>query len=307
MYHISILGHGAVGLSIGSLLLNAGDNNASISFFEKYNGGGLNDDYIVKSYAGNTVVSRSLFGSHYIKRYPIDLLVVSLKIYDLEKCIAEISTSLSENAVILLVSNGLQNHKLVSSYLINRIVIDSILYISCEKRGLYVNNYSVEPNLIIDAQLVNDRLLSIIKPFEILCKRAAIRVRYSTNMNWERWRKLLITSAINGACVNFDLPPKDIFSNSSRLAFLRECIDEGITVAKAHGIDFNNLDADEMVKNILSLPLDCFPSMYLDFKNKRVTEVGYLNGKIYELGSVKGIRTPNNEKIFRTLNSNYAF
>jgi len=60
---------------------------------------------------------------------------------------------------------------------------------------------------------------------------------------------------------------------------------------------FSKNEQDEMIQLIYSMPTVCIPSMLLDYRNCKQTEVEFLNGMIYNLGRAKQVFTPSNWKV----------
>ena len=95
---------------------------------------------------------------------------------------------------------------------------------------------------------------------------------------------------------------KEVFENSEKLIFLKSLLTEGADVANTLGLNFNNKSIESMLQDILSMPENCQPSMYSDFKENRSTEINYLNGKIATTALLNGIKTPFNNLVINKIN-----
>ena len=83
--------------------------------------------------------------------------------------------------------------------------------------------------------------------------------------------------------------------------FLISCFTEGIEVAEKYCVFFSKNEQDEMIDLIYSMSPVCIPSMLLDYRNQKQTEVNFLNRKICSLGKVKQVLTPTNWEVFNHL------
>jgi len=300
MLTISILGHGAVGLSIGSLLINANYREAKINFYSPNKNIDSLTPFIVYSNNSSTNIGYNYFFNESKALKESNIIIICLKLYDLIKLSKHFFENISDSTIILIVSNGIENSDLLKDFILNIKTIDCLLYISCKKEKNQVINYSLNPKIIIDSKVKGGILES--NQFHTLFEKSGIKIEYSEKFPWEAWRKLIITSSVNGVCIYFDCSPKEVFANPEKLAFLKSLLTEGADVAKTLGLDINNKSIDNMLKDILSMPQNCQPSMYYDFKENRRMEIDYLNGKIANTALLNGIKTPFNNFIINKTN-----
>lgn len=299
MLTISILGHGAVGLSIGSLLINANYHEARINFYSPNKNIDSSMPFVVSSNNKKTDIGYNFFNEGKILKQT-NIFIVCLKIYDLIKLSKQFLENISEKTTILIISNGIENSNFLKDFTKKIKAIDCLLYISCEKEKNQVINYSPNPRIIIDSE-VKGEILDL-NQFHTLLEKSGIKIEYSNKFLWEAWRKLIITSSINGGCIYFDCSPKEVFENSEKLIFLKSLLTEGADVANTLGLNFNNKSIKSMLQDILSMPENCQPSMYSDFKENRSTEIDYLNGKIATTALLNGIKTPFNNLVINKIN-----
>lgn len=299
MFTISIFGHGAVGTSIGSLLINASGNEARINFYSpNKNIGSLIPVNV--SYNGKTTnIDSSFFNNDKLTRQT-NIFLVCLKLNEIITGSNQLFAKIPKDSIILIVSNGLENSQLIKEFVPKNKVIDCILYISCLKKNNIVKNYTLNPRIIIDSKFKDNPILQS-NEFKSVFANAGFIIEYSTSFRWEAWRKLIITSSINGACIFFDCNPKEIFTNSEKSFFLKLLLDEGAKVAESIGLLFNKKNITTMFDDILLMPNNCLPSMYYDFKNYKKTEVNFLNGRIVQTAFLNGINVPLNAQIINKI------
>ena len=301
MQVITILGHGAVGLSIGSLLLNSNCNDTKIHFYSLNKYEGSSPPFFIYSNNEQTSISADYFNDDELLSQT-SIFIVCLKLYAIKNINKLFLQKVLPSAKFILISNGLNNADVLNNTL-SKLFINGVLYISCKKTGNIITNYSIRPKLIFNSKEINiEHALSLSPTFLGLLKAAGFEINITSNFKWECWRKLIITSSVNGVSIWFECNPKEIFNSPERLSILKSVLKENINVAKTQGVVFSNRQVNRIINDILSMPGDCPPSMYLDFKNGKQTEINYLNRQIRDIARLNKIETPLNNLIIKKLN-----
>lgn len=302
MINFLILGHGAVGLSLGALLHAFRCVDWKVSFLLKE--GSRLEDYLPISISldkYNISLQSNLFKP--IAAAPqADVLIVALKAYDLEKSLKDILHLLSENTLVLPVLNGLEHAAFIKKIYPCLKVFESSIYISCEKDAGKVINYTYPPKLVISKSEISDCYLSNPLFFSIddlaeLLSKSGMRCVLTRNSRKESWRKFIITSSVNGACLFFNQNLGEVVKREASRSFLTSCLIEGIQVAERYSVIFSIDEQSEMINLVYSMSPNCIPSMLLDYRNQKQTEVDFLNGKICSLAQAKRIKTPSNSAV----------
>ena len=108
------------------------------------------------------------------------------------------------------------------------------------------------------------------------------------------WRKLLVNMSINPLTMLLEVKNGFIQSNRPSWDIVRQIVDEGLTVAKADGIDFDREEILELVHKICVLTRTGCSSMFQDRIHKRRTEIDFINGSVVSLARKHGIQVPVN-------------
>ena len=128
-----------------------------------------------------------------------------------------------------------------------------------------------------------------------LLQRAGFRVRRVPDIHREVWRKLLVNAAINPVTADHGIPNGQLAEEPWRgqaLALLREAV----TVARAEGFDFSELDADRELWRVVRATSSNRSSMLQDLDRGRPTEVQAISGEIVRRAARHGIGEPATER-----------
>jgi 2-dehydropantoate 2-reductase len=295
--NICIIGHGAVGLTLFSLIKQA-PSNLKVGFYDTRNNYNHNYPFIVKDYSGKELlISDNLFVNDVFFEIA-DLIVIALKSYDYKYLEKSIFQNLPKKAVILPITNGFTHFDALARYFPNNFIANAVLYISCYRLNGVVHNLSTKPHLVIDSAFNNSieyekHVASIVKVFENL----GIKVSITDSFIFELWKKLITTASISGSCIYFDCLPELIFIDKMKVSFLKQLIIEGTTVAKEQRIYFSKEDIDNIINDILRMPKECPPSMLFDYRANNNTEFNHINGEIIRLAGKNKVPTPNHKKL----------
>lgn len=107
------------------------------------------------------------------------------------------------------------------------------------------------------------------------------------------WEKTILNAALSPLCAISKLTMREAMNNPDTIEIVEQAIIEAVEVAHKEDIKF----CDNFVKiclRYLKKGGDHFPSLAVDFLNKRETEIDFFNGKIVEYGRKHYVRTPLN-------------
>jgi 2-dehydropantoate 2-reductase len=111
-------------------------------------------------------------------------------------------------------------------------------------------------------------------------------------MDIEVWRKLTMNCVINPLTALFRVPNTEIAVEGLR-EIRRSIVDECIRVAEREGVILEGDLEGEISRAAASY--SNISSMCQDIMRGRRTEIGFLNGKVSELGRRHGVATPVND------------
>jgi 2-dehydropantoate 2-reductase len=278
-----VLGAGAIGSIYGALLSEATDvllvgNKAHV---EAINAKGLTlfDGTKKVFFPAATTKIRSMPEKA--------LVLLTTKAYDSAEAIEKIRKLLKKDTVILVLQNGIGNEEIVKQVVANKsTVLRGVTTMAAEllKPGS-VRFWSGET--IIESHSDSRTIVDIFN-------RCGLKSRLSDNIINEVWNKLIVNCVVNPLTALLHVRNCTILGESLRdvrHGIIRECIQ----VAEAEGMVFPQ-SLDRRVDKQLT-HYSNFSSMYQDLAKGNQTEIGFLNGKIVELGKKHAIQTPINETL----------
>ncbi len=280
---IFVLGAGAIGSVVGALLSRRNDLTliGSRSHVDAVNLNGLT----VSGDVNETFDIKADTKIHEIPKKT--LILVTTKVYELERAIEAIRNLLKKDTVILILQNGLGNEALAKRSLDDRAkVLRGITNMAVEFFEAGKVRYW-EGETIIEQDTAAEEIADIMN-------RCSLKTILSEHMNDEVWTKATINCTVNPLTAIFRVRNHAIAKES--LAPVRhKIIQECTRVAEAEGAVLTK-DLDEKIdKEILGYTN--YSSMCQDIMKGKKTEIGFLNGKIVELGAKHSILTPVNETL----------
>ncbi len=218
---------------------------------------------------------------------PDSLIILTTKAQDAVEAATELKPLLRSDTVFLVLQNGLKIKELIQ-----RAVGDK-----CEVvRGLVLMAAEfLEPGkitfwngpTIIEHTKTGEKI-------QALFDKSGLKTRVTAEIEKEEWSKLVINSVINPLTAILKVRNNEIGITSLK-GIRHGIIEECSLVAEAEGIHFEHgleTEVDRKIRGYTN-----YSSMYQDVAKGKRTEIGFLNGKIVELGKKHGIRTPINETL----------
>lgn len=214
------------------------------------------------------------------------LIILTTKAYAIEEAVRELREFLGPGTAILVLQNGLGNEELVKS------LVDPDVDVV---RGLASTGVEFLSPGMIEVKLVRETVLPKTAAGEKIGRLfdlCGLDVRLSERMDVEVWRKLTMNCVINPLTAVFRVPNTEIAVEGLR-EVRRGIVDECIRVAQKEGVILEGDLEEEIAKAAASY--SNISSMCQDIMKGRRTEIGFLNGKVAELGRRHGVATPVND------------
>lgn len=231
----------------------------------------------------------------------VDLLICTIKAYDLEESIVEIAPCIGAETIVLPLLNGLDNlnriHKLLPqaicwqgcSYIVTRLTAPGI-----------VNETGIWNQLYFGSETATGET---IQQVENIFTAAGINAKGIQEIAPVVWTKFIFLSPIATMTTALNLPMGAVLKNDQHAATLRGLIGEIAAIAVAKNIPLPaTIEADTLEK-MRKLPFETFSSMHFDQSHGKKTEVDSLTGYVVKLGKELGIPTPVHERSLSVLNA----
>lgn len=284
---ILVLGAGAVGSIVGALLSKKNDVIliGSKAHVDAVNSKGL-------SVTGDVNEAFHVKAETQIHEIPPRALIfVTTKAYNAEAAAEKLVGLLRNDTVVLVLQNGLGNESLVKRIIGNRAnVLRGITSLASEFFQPGEIQYW-KGETVIEIGTGAEEIAETMN----IC---GLRTSLSEDISEQVWSKAVVNCVINPLTGIFRLRNHEIITAS--LAPIRHQVTEECKlVARAEGISLPGSLETIMEKE--TLRYKNYSSMCQDIMKGKKTEIGFLNGKIVELGAKNSIPTPVNETLFHLI------
>src|SRR5262249_5161505 len=130
---------------------------------------------------------------------------------------------------------------------------------------------------------------------------AGIATEVRPDVKTALWEKFIFICAASGVTALTRLPTGPIFADRETTGLLRATLDEGVAVAKAHGVVLAADFPDRTLAAMAKLEPWTRGSMALDLLEGRRLELETLNGTMVRLGRAREVVVPVNWTIYAAL------
>lgn len=224
------------------------------------------------------------------------LIIVCVKAYQVNEAIDSILTRLPKHCHILLLHNGMGPHLQVKK----RLSTHGLSVGTTSQGALKLANLHIQQTGCGSSQLghvsgprlsnkLKQRLLDAI-PLSQWCEPILPLL----------WQKLAINAAINPLTAIEDCR-NGALVDIRYTSIINQLISELVMVAKADGIELDELVLTNRVYEVIKLTANNFSSMHQDVVNKRQTEVGSINGYIIARARVHNMSCKINEDLYNQI------
>jgi 2-dehydropantoate 2-reductase len=231
---------------------------------------------------------------------PVDLVVLSVKLWDTEAAIRQMKPMLKAGTAVLSLQNGVIKDDILRRELGEAPVMGGVCYVATTiaRPGVVLQTGTMQRVVIgeYDGGLTERaRLLH-----EALAKSGA-NAELSTDVRRAIWEKFAFLVGISATTATMRTTIGPIRKNPRTRAFLLEIFRETVAVGRAHGIALPADYADACLARADGLPEEMTASMAHDLQRGNRLEVEWLSGGVVQLGAAAGVPTPANRAVWDIL------
>ncbi|UMB59747.1 2-dehydropantoate 2-reductase [Lutibacter sp. A80] len=297
--NIIIYGTGGVGGYFGARLAQAGNNVTFIArgkHLETIKKNGLQ----LKSIDGNYLVKPANATTDISEVKDIDLILISVKTWQLKEVAETIKPVLNENTLVISLLNGCNNHEVLSEVIDKKHVLGGLCKIVSfvEDYGI-INHVAYKPTIVF-GELNNEKTKRVLKLEETL-NNASITNKLAEDIQKEIWTKYLFITTFSalGALTRSTLG--EMLALPYIKNMMLKTAEEIFRIAKAKGVNLPSNIIDKQIETLESLPFETTASLQRDIMEGKPSELEAQNGTVVRLGKELGIPTPINELIYYEL------
>lgn len=226
----------------------------------------------------------------------VDLVIVSVKLWDTESAARQIKPLLGPGTGVLSLQNGVIKDDLLRRELGDAAVMGGVGYVATHISRPGVIHQTGTMQRIVLGEYDGTKSARATFLHEALV-RAGVNAELSEDVRKAIWEKYSFLVGLSGATTTMRMPIGPIRENPQTRAFLRELIRETIAVGRAHGVALPEDYAENRLAFGDGLPTDMTSSMHHDLERGNPLEVSWLSGGVVQLGAAKGIPTPANRAV----------
>ncbi len=292
MKHILMVGAGSVGGFFGAHLAK---NNPNVSFLlrPKTLAAVKQNGLTIRSASGSFMVRPSAASDPCDLPKP-DLIILSVKAYDLDEVMTQLEPVLTDQTVMLTLQNGVDTEDRLISRFQRDCVVGGVAFIYSKIAAPGVIDHYKKGAVAIGEMMghKSPRLLAIAEIF----KQAGIPCQLTDDVRRSKWEKMCWNCVFNPLTVLIDDKVAKALDQPEMLRVIHQIVGEVAAVSAAVKVPLAPDMAEKVVRWTQEIR-DIHTSMYDDWKAGRPTEIDYLNGYVAKLGRELGIPTPLNDAL----------
>ena len=292
---ISIIGLGAVGCIYASMLHDMDPESVTViadsGRIERYK----RDKYIIngKTYDFNYISPDE-------KCKPADLIIVSVKSYNLQQAIKDIKNHVGEDTIILSLLNGISSEEIIGDIY----GMDKLLYGICigidSLRQNNVVTFSKSGKLVF-GERINDIYSQKVQALKELFDKAGIPCKIPEDMIRFLWWKFMVNVGINQSSAVLGAHYKIFHTDSYARELMESAMWEVINISEKTEINLNENDLISWYEVLYKLSPEGRTSMLEDIENGRKTEIELFGETVCKLGEKYGVDVPVNKTLVRII------
>jgi 2-dehydropantoate 2-reductase len=225
-----------------------------------------------------------------------DLVLISVKLWDLESLAGSLSHLVGRGATILSLQNGIQKDDILRKSLPSASIVGG---------ACYIQSVIAEPGVIRHSGMLqrlvfgeyDGKQSTRLNVFLEAAMQAGIDAEISNDIQRVLWQKFIFLVGLSGTTTSIRQPIGPILKNSQTRSFLLDVVREVVNVGRASGISLPENFADQQMGVFDGLPETMTSSMHHDLQQGNRLELPWLSGAVAALGESHGIPSPCNRAI----------
>jgi len=230
----------------------------------------------------------------------LDLCLVCVKGYDLDKTMPLLIDKISDNTMILPLLNGVDVYERI-----RKSIDKGILFPSC----VYVGTHIEKPGKVTQRggtktiHFGNDPENSFVDPaiFDLF-KRADIKYNWLDEPYTEIWSKFVFIAAYGLVTANFNKTIGEVVASDELSSYTKKIMHEISSIARKRGVALpESIENDSFAKG-KNFPFEAKTSFQRDFENiDKPDERDLFGGTILRMGIKSGVPTETTKEIYESI------
>lgn len=292
---IAVVGAGAMGSVYAALLADAGNEVWAIDVWEEHVSAIRRNGLRITGASGDrTVLIDATTRSDEVG--VADLVIISTKANDVETAVRAVPGIMGPDTIVLPIQNGLGSSEAASRVLGEERIIVGVaggFGASVVEPG-WVRHEGME--LIRLGELRGARTERLERVAGIW-RAAGFNVQTYDDIDRLVWEKLICNVCFSGTCAILDASIGDVMADGHAWSVAAACAIEAYEVARALDVRLDFDDPVAYARAFGSRIPAAHPSLVLDLRAGRRTEIAFINGSIPQVGLTLGVAAPVNSAV----------
>jgi 2-dehydropantoate 2-reductase len=283
--NITILGPGAIG-SLYAYRLNQAGHSVSLWGRETSSSIKLSVD---------SLPSLSFANQDTQKLQHCDLLIITLKAWQVETALSPILEMLHQDTIILFLHNGMGTVERLQAQLPNRPVLLGTTPHGALRVATNEIRHTGQGQTLIGAWNTLGQQCQFLT--EVL-DHAIAPVKWHDNIQTALWTKLIINCAINPLTATLDCQNGQL-AHSEYRSQISAIVSEAAMCARTQSIELDDTALLQTVLTVAKATAENYSSMHQDIYNKRQSEIDFITGYVLDIAQKKQLAVPQNAALFQ--------
>lgn len=282
MARIAVIGAGAIGAVVASLLQTAGRHDLVLCVRRPVN------QLVVEKSDGDLQIDATIL-TRPDDAKPVDWVMVATKAYDAASTALWLDPLCANGVPVAVLQNGVEHRERFAPYIANEHIVPVIVDCPAERKPLQDGMDRVVQRGPMSLKVPNTMLG---REFVNLFAGTAAAASAVEDWTTVAWRKLCHNAV--GAIPALLLQPAGVLRDEAIGAVALDMVREAVAVGRAEGAILPDSLPEEILAAYRSSAPDAINSLHADRLAGRAMETSARNGAIVRKGQVHGIPTPTN-------------
>ncbi len=293
---ISIIGGGAMGSIYAALMAGTKNKIVLIDTWHEHVEAIKTSGLQIEGASGKRIVRNIHASTNISESTGSQIYIIATKTAQVEEVASQLSCFIKNTEKILTIQNGLGAGDEIARHINPKNIFIGV----AEGFGASV----VAPGQVYHNAMKLIRIgemipadVSRVKSLTNIWTLSGFETKAYEDINLLVWEKFICNVTFSGPCTVFGITLGELMSVKEYWNIALGCMWEAYKLGLKNSVSFSFTDPEKYVTEFGQAMPKAKPSMLLDHENKRLSEIGAINGKVVELGASIGIPTPYNEVI----------
>lgn len=212
-------------------------------------------------------------------------------------------SSIGPETLVVTVQNGIGNVEIIKEFVSEKQIVYGLSTLTSDMEGPGHIEMTTRKKVPTCIWPLNGDITDKIQSFSEIMNKAGLNTEITKDVDRQIWQKLMVNASENTLCALLRQNVTGIIDNASSFEIVKQIIFEVADVAQAKGISIGREEGLQHVINVTRSVPQHVPSMAIDLKNKKKTEIACLNEAIVAEGDRLGVSTLMTATVARMIRS----